>query len=447
MPRDLLAEIEPHQPRDLLADIEQAPSVTKTNPNWFGWRIPADVATGMAQGGQALRNAPYNITHAFAPETAERLASGTIGRRLFAPDTRDINSAFGVNNPNILDKIIQGASSYGPLAAVTGGVSPLGLIRGGTIAGGLLDENPISGALIGGALGGAGAAIPTLGRAYKGFAQKMGSSNPLNWIKPGQIAEKLKYRASPMYKAEMRAPAEAIYNELEQAAAGKSLYGLNEQEMAKKELSRLYGMKKNTGGTETYLDIPPEELGLAQEGKLKGGLEKLHDLFITNPEYKNARLLEQDLGKKIGYLNGKEKAHTLTSEEGRILEATRKARNVLKTDIEGFLEKLGPGYAQEYKLANDIYRSNVIPARNAEELLKQHINKLTGRIESKSLSNALQKATTESALEETPLPYDILSLSEQLRNRQLAKNAALLTGGVGAGWKGYHILRHLIPGL
>jgi hypothetical protein len=455
----------------LLAQLERQ-SIPQNNSNvgFLPARLGADILAGLAEGGQSLRNVPYNITRTIAPETAERIAqSGWAGRHLFAPQKNDFSSTFGVNEPNILDRIIQGTASVGPLAAATGGGTLAGLMRGGAISGGLTSENPFLGATLGAGAGAIGKAIPTIGKSLIGLSKRMGSTNPINWIRPGQTAQEIAYRATPEFLESNVAPSRALYNKAFEGTKGMGIYEPQANRIALNELTgsvskeaipdsaikyrdipagKLKELIKQGSG-KTYPEILPEELALTREAGGGGQLELMHDLFTEQPTLENAHNLQRQLGYKIGNLKGKIANKTISPAEEVILNRATRARDILKNDIHNFLERVEPGKAKPYKQATELFKNDVIPARNAADIINKHIHMPGNRVEAESLSNALKRASSLEGLERKPLPSELLNLNEILRKRIGNKEAAKVLGkyaayASGLGWAGVHTLQHLM---
>jgi hypothetical protein len=125
MPRDLFAErgINPKEdgePRDLLSGEDnnissiQPQQQAYLHPSDLQGRMLADILAGGAQAGQAIHNAPYNIQHALGMPGAELMPS---------PINLDYSSMAGVQNPNTLDKFVQGSVGAIPAALLSGGAS------------------------------------------------------------------------------------------------------------------------------------------------------------------------------------------------------------------------------------------------------------------------------------------------------------------------------------
>jgi hypothetical protein len=110
----------------------------QTNPS-LPLRIGADVLAGAAQFGQGIQNAPRNIAEKFAPSLAK-----------YTQEPTDINfgKMMGINNPNWMDKLLQGSVKSAPYA-IAGGASLLGQVLGGMTEGATQEKDPLLGAALG----------------------------------------------------------------------------------------------------------------------------------------------------------------------------------------------------------------------------------------------------------------------------------------------------------
>lgn len=433
MPRDLLSGREKRQPIDLLADIspmeqpmqQSIPEqMEQTNPDSYGLRILGNVASGMAQGGRALRNAPYNITHAIAPEMAENIAnSGWAGKHLFAPDTRELYK-FGINDPRILDRLIQGSASGIPLAAATGGGSLLGMMRGGALAGGLLDEEtPFLGAAVGGGLGAAGKGIPKL----LDFAKNM---------RPQKVANEFASKYGAKGLEEIEAPSKAMW----------------EKALAPKE--NIY----ETINPNTRLTTPAQSKYVNKIGN-ESEYAHLRDLFAQDPTLKNTHNLQSAVGEEIGELLKKKSIEKVLPQADRVrLHELKGIRDDLLKDINVYLDKVNPELKQTYNEASKLHREIVVPARNAAKIQSKIPRNTNETINKERLASALENASTPEKLGTIekrgyrPLPEEVLTLRKQLEQNMKNKkkifnpwNAVYGAGALGVPYGASHLLRHLLP--
>jgi hypothetical protein len=177
MPVDLFqqAGINPSanaQPIDLFeqAGINVTPQM-QTNPSLLP-RIGADALAGVAQFGHGLINAPHNLVNVVSPSLAAKI-----------PTQQDYNYSqmLGVNNPNVLDKLLQGFTQYAPYMGL-----PVGMLGQGVAFGATQSQNPVTGALTAGLLGKAADVAPAVIGAIGS-----GISKATNAIRPQSFAEQL----------------------------------------------------------------------------------------------------------------------------------------------------------------------------------------------------------------------------------------------------------------
>lgn len=116
-------------------------------------RLGGDILAGAAEGGQGLHNAPYNIANLIAgPGAASHMPT---------PTHINFSDMFGVSDPGLQDKLIQGGVQYAPYAA---GESALiagkalgfgGKLLANSLTGGVFgatqSNDPLSGSLLGAA--------------------------------------------------------------------------------------------------------------------------------------------------------------------------------------------------------------------------------------------------------------------------------------------------------
>ena len=343
---NLLAQLEGQQPQE-------------TNSSWFGSRIPANIAIGFAEGGQALRNAPYNITRMFSPETAERMSKGRIGQALFAPQHNNFGPTFGINDPNILDKLIQEAAQYVPLASATGGAGLGRTIRGGAISGGLLSENPLIGSALGAGLGAIrlplSKALKSMPSAYKAIKQGFRPTKTLEALNEGYTEK-------------------AIQPIVEQ---GKQQYT--------NSIGKFYN--KPFSGT-------PELESILTENKEFIGpkINKFSKKLIKNSNLENADLLKRKLNEEIYDLAGKRAVGDTTV--GDRLSVLQDLRESLKNQTVASLEQYSPEAAQACEAAEANWAQNVHPVRTLSSLLKNMSHKID------KTSAAAVKRTAEAILKE-----------------------------------------------
>jgi len=142
-------------------------------------RYAADIAIGLGQGGQGLHNTPYNIANYISP------AAGQAVSKIAPPLDLNFGQMFGVPQPSLGDRALQGVAQFAPYAAGgaaagIGSLSPLSQALAVPAVGGLYgatqSQNPVTGALegaAGAAFGGAlGAGVSGLAGAASGAIAK-----------------------------------------------------------------------------------------------------------------------------------------------------------------------------------------------------------------------------------------------------------------------------------
>jgi hypothetical protein len=165
---------------------QQQSQSENSNPSLLP-RLGADVVTGLAQMGHGLLNAPHNLANVVSP----RLAS-------YIPHQADYNfgQMLGVNDPNIGDKLLQGATQYAPyaLGGETAGASSLPTLLSrlgaqagiGGVYGATQSDNPVSGAAVGAAgnaaFGLGGKAISAVGNIGKNYLSQFAGDSLVNQI-------------------------------------------------------------------------------------------------------------------------------------------------------------------------------------------------------------------------------------------------------------------------
>lgn len=397
-----------------------------SNPSNLGMRLLGDIASGMAQGGRAIRNAPYNITNAISPETAEKIAnSGWAGKHLFAPDTRELYK-FGVNDPKFLDKLIQGGISAGPIAVLAGGPvasltkSPLlGAMAGGTVSGAITDEeNPLLGAALGAGLGAAGTGVGKLINTFRN-------------ARPQTIANEFIKKYGKEGLEEIERPAKQLWKKVNEAG-NENIY------------NRISPTQRQTTAAHAKYS---EKLG--KEGRF----DDLRKFFEENPNLENTHKLQSEIGAEIGDLNtAKAIEGKLSSSDWTRYRELKNIRNDLLSDINKYLESVSPELKSAYQQASKMHKDVVVPARNAAKIKRKVTSGIDQSIKPTKLSEALEKATNEEILGYKPLPEDVLTLAKKLEKN--ISNKRKLSIGIpssvaigSAGAIPYHkvsLIRHLL---
>jgi hypothetical protein len=169
-----------------------------------------DILSGLATGGQ-------NINQFLTNDVAKPVVgmfSPNLASKINAPAPINFDQMFGMNNPDMIDKLVKGAAQYSP-AMLTGGASfPSQIAAGAAYNATQMPNHPLSGAVIGGGL----AAIP----GAVGAGAKL-----LDAVRPQKYAEQLMSNLSGGQTLEQnqQALAQAIKNGYQQATSkGKDLY-------------------------------------------------------------------------------------------------------------------------------------------------------------------------------------------------------------------------------
>ena len=403
----------------------QVQQETGGNPKNIAMRGLADILTGVAEGGQDLRNLPYHVTHHFAPETADRIAATSIGRRLFAPETTDRSGSFGVNNPNAWDQIVQEMGRTAAPAAATGLMGINSLIARGATAGALQGASESQDPLFGAALGGAIGALPGLGQS----------------MLPGKAAKKITDLLSEESLAKIKAPSKALYDKAFNESEGINIYGdikkalAGDKKVALSKLAEKYNENEIPASIK-YIDLNPKEVNVAYT---KSGLKRLHNRFMENPTLQNAHELQSQLGTEVRALKAKElNTKSLDAADNAALDSYQYARKIIKNDINGFLEGKGKGLAEDYKNATLMHAKDVVPYRNAAAIMQEHTSPEEG-LNQRTFSRAILKASNEKQLAKKPIPEDIRKQAIELKRRLAYKDFATGKSPIG-------MLRKIITG-
>lgn len=274
----------------------------------------------------------------------------------------------------------------------------------------------------------AGEALPWIapGLMAGKAALKLGNK-ALGAISPGRTARTLQDMLGKDYADIVKAPSRSLYNQAFKGSKNTNIYGESPigRNLDIKSLAESMERSELPESGIKYTDLNPNDIKASYP---KAALKRLHNLFEKNPTLKNAHKLQSDLAREIRSIDKKGK---LASEaEGVHKEGYEYARELLKNDINNFLEKNGSGVGKAYKQATNLHRENVVPYENAADIIGENINNYTGKINPKTLSSSLENAYT--GIKNEPLPQDVMKLNEllkkQLRNKKYATRA-----GVGAG--------------
>lgn len=280
-----LADI-PDEPRNTsyvpsIADIpeEQSPGLWKTigNDLWdvakgLGSKLErgaSDIDVGAAQMVRDISSLPSRLIRPFSPALAKKIPGIPLS-------DEEINKMYGVKNPDIYDKLIQGAASFGPLMALPESEAPeisaklASYAVPGAVYGAATSENPYTGAAEGAAtttaLGGAGdLAKALLKKGFQrfsapGFVKKIGGKlakarDFLNRKAANQILDNLDNHETQAQNAwdnvEKMLQEPALNRKFDDASYRKSL---KEIENEIKEDSKQSGLALQNKGAQEFLD-------------------------------------------------------------------------------------------------------------------------------------------------------------------------------------------------
>lgn len=472
MPRDLLENIESinseYHPRDLLANIQQE----KLEPNIpFGSQYSSpyvgigknllygigNVATGMAQGVQGLRNLPYKLTNEINPELAQRLSKGAIGSRLFAPDTTDLS----LFKPGTIGELTRTLASVIPGAMIPSGLGMTG--KAANIAGGALggaataEENPF----IGAAVGGAGTALtPYLmagalkGGKYLTNALKKELSNIPKGFQVGKYAEARKNTIKNIENTlseeglqKIKDPVTKLYN--------KVFKGFEEHEIPSAYTNT--GKKLSLHEVSTTPDLNNKsisffELSPKQPGAYNSNISLAVNILHKNPTLSNLGNVRRLISDEIVQIN------KIVARQGGIntgqsnkLHYLTKAKDAIDRDIEAFGEIVNPKAIGAFKEANKRWAKDIVPYEKAQNILDAIPDDASPETFAKIFT---KKFISEKSRNINKLPDPIVNaikkLNKQNEDFEIAKSMRkkLLYGGgtlLGGGY-GLNKIKNIISG-
>lgn len=386
-------------------------------------RVLADIAIGAAEGGQGLHNAPYNISRMFNPEFAEKH---------FPHHTHwNFSKGLGVANPNIADKLIQGATQYAP-GVMMGGSGVLGQTLSNAAYGALQSGNPAMGAAIGGAGGLVGSLgsklIPAIAKGTKGTIKEL--SNIPAFGQSPKVLRSLGQELNPNSIAAIEDAGSKFYEPvMEKAGAAKVLENPAESE---------------------YLKVIAEEPLTTKSAASKLSTKN----FLNEPTIDKAHRLQDALGDRIREYNILEKKNgALPEEDANIRQAYMDARDALMKDIHSTLKKVDPALSIAYKDAAKNWATNVEPWRIAAKQLRDlgdnpsisQIVKAFGKITTKATSISSNRPSTNLPIPEG-IQKHITSLKDAIEGRNALKKLGLAGSGAAALSLGGYGINRLIGG-
>lgn len=385
----------------------------QANPSLFP-RILGDILSGAAQFSQGVESAPYNIAKTFGASPAV-LSS----RFMPQPTNIDFSRLFGVPNPNMLDKSLQGVAQYLP-ALLTGGSTTLGQTAAGSAFGALQSDNPVLGATL-------GAIIPAAAKGVGALAKPIASSlsNIPAYLKSSQTLSSLRDILSPSSIANIENQGKSLYKPLMEKAGNSNII--------------------TDPGKSAYLNVIKSDPLTTTSAASKLSTQD----FLDNPNFNNAHKLQDALEDRIREFNIMEqRAGALPTEESNARQSFIDARNALMSDIHSGLSNIDPALSNAYRLASENWAINVEPWRMAAKQLRDlgAPEDVTLKKIVSSFSRTAAKAQPISSNMQAPInpiPQEIQpflsSLRDALRGQKALKNlgktalGTAIVGSLGAG--------------
>jgi len=395
-------------------DMEAHPQEMRGNY----WHHPitrglADVAAGMTAGGIGIHNAPYNLVNMVSPQAAQSLPAFLHPENAVLSQDQ-ASGVWGVNDPNIADKLIQGAAQYAPYG-IAGGKSVLGQTLSGAAAGATQSDDPLMGA----AEGAVGAA--TIGAAFSG------AKTLLN-LRSGM--KSLREALSPENISAIKSTGKDMYNQVMDRVGEESLF--------------------DSSGK-----IIPDSV-VNKPDFAKGKVGEVWDKFQSNPTIENAHWLRKNLNDKIIKLELKEvKEGTLTGENEDALYYYQLTKKALNNHILNRLNKLDPNLADQYKIADVNWASNVMPhIKSAITLRDLEASRATPAEIEKQFYKIQAKAKDvegNTYKEHIPVPETLKGALNNIQKGLQAKKIAIKAGILGGTGLGItyapHLVRSIFGGL
>lgn len=333
---------------------------------------------GVANVGQSIANIPNavaNIPHmlGYGGQVNFPSPQNQMG------GIQDFPKVFGIQNPNIADKLLQGAGQYAPFNPLSGITdvnnmaaalpqsipiaqkitqylmqSPklsgaLNQVVPGAAFGLTQDQaNPIQGAAEGAGLGFAGAGIPS---GIAALWSKIGAN-----FQPNQYAKQL-----------LNTLDVSGGNSLENNAKSLAQNIQNSFQTQKANASALYNpIFNNYGNSSIYngVGIPTASYPNLDQNILDSFspvLKKMNTEFTNNPTLDNAHDLQSQLGTYVRKYQLQDSKGNLDANSRNVMENYQNAQNSLSGDINSYLNTQQPGLGDQYNAATSYYASNVAP--------------------------------------------------------------------------------------
>jgi hypothetical protein len=260
-------------------------------------------------------------------------------------------------------------------------------------------------------------------------------------VNPGKTALTLQELLTKESGNAVRAPSGNLYNKVFEGTKHTNIYGENigNKNIAIQDLIENVEKNELPDLVHRYIDLNPQEIKTAY---VDSGLKRLHNVFEKHPTLENAHKLQSQLGTEVRGINKKGKLADAADKAHK--ESYEYARDILKNDINSFLEGSESGLGKSYKEATRLHRENVIPHENAIDIIGQHVNAYTNKINPGSLSKALENAYNIKSLKNNPIPQEVMKLNELLKNQLRNKNYAIKAASITGGALGLNKIRHLL---
>jgi vacuolar-type H+-ATPase subunit E/Vma4 len=436
------------QPRQMQQSQQEQPLFRPSN---FAERGLADVLAGAAQFSQGIANTPYNLAQTLgaSPKTLSRLPQ---------PSNVDWSAYFGVSNPNLIDKAVQGATEYAP-AALAGGVKLVPQILAAAGHGFTHDENPFLGSAQSAAMAGAG--LGALKWGGKTASALFGANRPTKLA--GGILQDLGQGKN------LEETGKAIADSIKNAGG----YSEKINSTMYEPVNRI--MRGREILPENYYDRVSQKI----VDDYLPDVRDMHDVFIKNPTYENAHNLQRQLGTAQRSF---EKAAPSAAEQAAY-QNYRNMRQALLKDMRQTMDSTHKGLGDVYHGAATDFYENVTPYYSHPTLAKIMSGEVTNPKNVSTLfkypEEAVEKVVNESGIKDKILhaelgksvyktPSKLAAALDKLEDKGLSsyvgedlqkrlehlsrsinyrKYGALGVGGLATAAMAPHWLRRLLGGL
>ncbi len=329
-------------------------------PSFLNYVPPGikDVLSGLATGGQNINRFVTNDV----VKPAVGMFDPSLASKINAPQTINFDQMFGVNNPDLIDKLVKGVAQYSPAMLAGGASLPTQMAAGGAYNATQMPDNPLVGAGIGAGL----AAAPELATPIKWAA---------NLLRPQKAAEELMGRLSGGQTLEenQQGLADNIRNGYKQANNAvadiyKPVFDSIGNNAIYNRINPIYGVSQKGA----Y-----ENLGKSVFDNFGGDLKDMHQNFMMNPTLNNAHALQSQLGSEIGSINSLIKSGKSDIADKNSLSDLKKSRTALQSDINTYLGTQGIDPVSDYLSASQQFKQNVVPYLSNSKLAKISTGEIT----------------------------------------------------------------------